>query len=348
MSSQNTQSQAQQQQAGVRGTHTGSRSSMYFTHRNPRHFTGTNFWSITAASTSKLRMGNGGANYPQSPFGVQGGPRSEPPRPKPSSPAPSTISPSDSISVRGVETASSKQTRPSVNLGNFKRPHNGHSRPSAPKPVIASRQTPQASRQRPESPLSWDPDFYDMQDQYEPSYFAPDPLSSVSENSQTSFRTPSASTRAPPSSRSIQSRSNDHAAPSQRSASAAPNSQYPPSSSRSSMSTNVRSTTAPSTATVTNQQPAEVPWSGTSRAAPASIGGTSTGSSRQNRAVAHSAGIPQESAGSQCPQGISIGVPPNAQMHFHYNQVDNRQLHISNVSTGLLPYPSSFSSLYTL
>lgn len=286
-------------------------------------------------------MGNGAANYPSSAFGVQGGSRSEPPRPRPSSPAPSTISPSDSISVRGVETASSKQTRPGVNNGNFKRPQNGYSRPSAPKPVVASRQTPQVSRQREESSFSWDPEFYDMQDQYEPSYFAPDPLPSVSGTSQTSFRTPSASTRAPSSSRSIQSRSNEQAAPSQCSASTASNSQYPSSSSRSSMPGNLRRTTAPSTATVTNQQSFEGPRSGTSRAASTSVGGSSTGSSRQSRAVAHSGGMPQQSAGSQYPQGISIGVPPNAQMHFHYNQVDNRQLHISNVSikSSLLTIP---------
>ncbi|KAK7727245.1 hypothetical protein SLS63_007296 [Diaporthe eres] len=81
---------------------------------------------------------------------------------------------------------------------------------------------------------------------------------------------------------------------------------------------------------MTNQQPSGFPQSVASKAAPASMGGNSTGSSRPNRATGHSDGLPQQSVGSQLPQGISIGVQPAAQMHFHYNHVDNRQLHISN------------------
>lgn len=335
MPSQNTQSQAQQQQTGVQSTHSASRSCMYYT-QNLALPGSSNLLTlfIAAASTSKLRMGNGAANQ-QSSSGVQGGCRSEPPRPKPSSPAPSTIFPSDSISVRGVETTPSKQTRPNVDYGNFQRPQNGSSKPSAPKPAVASRQTPQVSHQTPASSFGWEQ--YEYQDQYAPSSFAPGPQPSQSGNSQTSFRTPSASTqKAPSSAHPIQPGSNERVAPSQRYAPTETNNQYPPSSSRSNVAGNARSTTAPSTARVTNQRPSEVPQSMTSKAAPASIGGTSTGSSRQSRAMAHSGGLPQQPVGPQLPQGINIGVPPAAQMHFHYNQVDNRQVHISNVSMSFL------------
>lgn len=299
-------------------------------------------------------MGNGAANQQQSSSGVQGGARSEPPRPKPSYPAPSTIFPDDSISVRGDETASSKQSRPNVDNGNFKRPQNGSTKPSAPKPAVASRQIPQVSHQTPASSFGWEPyDYqaYDYQDQYVPSYFAPGPHPSISGNSQASIRKPSASTqkapssapsastqKAPSSARPIQPGSNERVAPSQRSAPTATNNQNPPSSSRSNVAGNVRSTTAPSTARVTNRQPSEVPQSVASKAASASQGGTSTGSSRQNRAMEYSGGLPQQPVVPQFPQGISIGVPPATQMHFHYNQVDNRQLHISNVSTSLLTF----------
>lgn len=281
-----------------------------------------------------MRTGNGASNQQQSSAGVQGGRQSEPPRPKPSYPASSTIFPSDSISVRGDETAPSKQTRPNVDYGNFKRSEYRYTKPSAPKPAVASRNIPQVPQQTAAPSYGWEP--YDYEYQYEPSSFAPGPQPSVSGNSQASIRTPSASTqKAPSSSRPIPPASNERSAPSQRPASTAASNQNPPSTSRSNVPGNVRSTTAPSTARVTNQQPSEVPQSVSNRAAPASMGGTSTGSSRQNRAVGHSDGLPQQSVGPQMPQGISIGVPPAAQMHFHYNQVDNRQLHISNVSTSL-------------
>lgn len=245
----------------------------------------------------------------QNSSGVQRGCRSEPPRPRPSSPAPSTIFPSDSISVRGEETGSSKQTRPSVEPGNFRRPQNGYSQPSAPKPAVSRWETPQVSPQQAAPYFGWEP--YDYEDQYAPSSFENHPQPSVTGTSQTSFRTPSTSTQ-----------------------------QAPPSSSRSNVPSSVRDTPAPSTARVTNRQASEVLQSVASRAAPASTGGSCTGSSRQNRPVGHSGVLSQQSAGPQPPQGISIGVPPAAQMHFHYNQVDNRQLHISNVSMGLFFFHS--------
>lgn len=306
--------------------------------------------AIAAASTSKLRMGNGAANPQQSSSGVQGGARSEPPRPKPSYPAPSTILPDDSISVRGDETASSKQTRPNVDNGNFKRPQYGSAKPSAPKPAVASRNNPQV----PQQTAGWEPYDYpawDYRNQYAPSSFAPGPQPSISGNSQTSSHKPLSSTqkapsstasastqKAPSSTRPIQPGSNERVAPSQRSAPTATSNQNPPSTSRSNAPGNVRSTTAPSTARVTNRQPSEVPQSVISKAASASQGGTSTGSSRQNRAMEYSGGLPQQPVVPQLPQGISIGVPPATQMHFHYNQVDNRQLHISNVSRSLLTF----------
>lgn len=58
--------------------------------------------------------------------------------------------------------------------------------------------------------------------------------------------------------------------------------------------------------------------------------GTVSGSTRQAHPVAHSNGLFQSSSGPQSFPGISIGVPPETQMHFHYNQVDNRQVHIHN------------------
>lgn len=285
-------------------------------------------------------MGNGAANNYQSSSGVQGGCRSEPPRPKPYYPAPSTVAPSDSISNQGVETAPTKKTRPNYDYGTTKRPQDRFSKPSAPKPATASRQTPRASHQTPESDISFEPqhtldDYPDI-----PSYWSPDVQPSFSGNSQTSFRTPSTSTyKAPSSSRSIPPGSNERAAPSQYSqyaATTAANSQYPPSSSRSNASGNVRGSAAPSTARVTNQQPSQISQSMTSRMAPESTGGASAISSRHNRTAGQSSGQPQQSAGSQGSNGISIGVPPAAQMHFHYNQVDNRQVHINNVSINLL------------
>lgn len=304
MSSQNTQSQAQQNQAGrVRGTASASRSSMYYKQSIPLQLHALIFWSITAASTSRLRMGNGATNQ-RSSSGVQGGCRSEPPRPMPSSPAPSTISPSDSISVRGDETVSSNQNR---------------------------RHTPQVSHQTAMPYSGLEP--YDYEDQYAPSSFA-----HPTETAVHSLYTPSTSRSTLPGSvrGSSAPENNERTSAYHRSTETVAHSLYPPSSTRSNLPGSVRGTGTPSTARVTSQQPTEVLQEGGSRAAPATMGGTPTGSSRQSRAGGCSGVMPQQSAGSQHLQGISIGVPPATQMHFHYNQVDNRQLHINNVSLHLL------------
>lgn len=108
--------------------------------------------STPAASTSKLRMGNG-ANSTIS--GSQGGIcRTEPPRSKPAFPAPSTISPSESVSVRGATTPSIEQIRSSNGTNKFSTPELrpatqgkvGANPPSSLRtPPVAARQYPPSS-----------------------------------------------------------------------------------------------------------------------------------------------------------------------------------------------------------
>ncbi|KAI7773583.1 hypothetical protein LA080_010368 [Diaporthe eres] len=279
MPSQNTQSQAQQQQAGVQGTHSASRST---------------------ASTSKLRMGNRATYQQQSSSGVQGGARSEPPRSKSSYPAPSTIFPSDSISVRGVETASSKQTRSNVDNVNFKRPQNGSTKASATKPPVASRNTPQVPQQTDVPYFGCEP--YDYR--ADVPYFGCEPLipRAIGKHLESPILLSIHSTKKQRASGSV-----------------------------STCSINGDQQPVPSILLeikCTWQRPRK-------HRAFHSEGDESAG-------VRYSAERDQQggscidgwnfygSVGSQLPRGIGIGVEPAAQMHFHYNHVDNRQLHISN------------------
>ncbi|KAK2603111.1 hypothetical protein N8I77_009591 [Diaporthe amygdali] len=58
------------------------------------------------------------------------------------------------------------------------------------------------------------------------------------------------------------------------------------------------------------------------------MNGAWSGFLRQNQAGGRSGGIPQQPAGPQLP--VSIGVPPASQIHFHFNQVDNRMMTVNN------------------
>lgn len=194
------------------------------------------------------------------------------------------------------------------------------------------RHTPQVSHQTATPYFGWE--SYDYEYQYAPSSVASRPTETVVH-----------SLYPPSSSRSTLSGSvrgasapenNERTSAYHRPTEMPVHSLYAPSSTRSNLPGSVRGTGAPCTTRVTNQQPTEILQEGGSRAAPASMGGTSTGSPRQSRAGGYSGVMPPQSAGPQHPQGISIGVPSATQMHFHYNQVDNRQLHVTNVSLHLL------------
>lgn len=249
---------------------------------------------ITAATTSKLRMGNG---VPTSSSGVQGGGcRTEPPRSKPSFPAPSTITPSESISVRGTASSISGQSRTSNDrIKEFAKASNRSSAPG-PRPVAPGNigvNQPASVRRPPVTTR-----------QYQPSESWSIPTESVRQSAP-STRSGSTTYTPPASSASSQ----------QRSVRPAPASSTARASGQS-MSGAVQSTRN-STA---------------SRAMGGSSAGASQQNYvqpySQDYARDYSSGLQQQ------PSGVSIGVPQSGNFHFHYNQVDNRKLTVNNNAPG--------------
>ncbi|KAJ0108107.1 hypothetical protein J7T55_007226 [Diaporthe amygdali] len=297
MPSHNSQAKTKQQQrAGTQG----AKSAPPVMQSVPRNTTSTAKISRAsdAASQQLQNVSRGQGNDD----------RSEPPRPRAASLATASISPSESISVRGISNSSSGQSRPGnwYNTQGFQNGPTGSSerafgaanRVTAPSPVT----TPFETENRRSTPSR------------------PGPQSSTSRKSTTSNVTPSVTTGQHPSSssgsnpRSIEPLSSLLTPP-------LSTNEYPSSLSQPNPQRIVRGSTMPSTANVSSQRSSGAPRSFNQKTASEAMGGSWSGSIGQDYAT-------QQPAGGQLP--VSIGIPSANQVHFHFNQVDNRKMTVNN------------------
>lgn len=93
-----------------------------------------------------------------------------------------------------------------------------------------------------------------------------------------------------------------------------------------SQQSSARSNATLSTARTTNSYMSQAPWDTSSNVFPRARGGMPSRAPRQDYAGGWVSG-PQ-------PAGISVGASPSGPVKLHYNQVDNRQLTITNNAPG--------------